>query len=76
MEDSFDDVKQWYDGFCFGKQRDIYNPWLITKYLDTKELKSYWANTSSNQLIAKGIRKEKIRHYGFAFCGKKVLIGK
>ena len=53
MEDSFDDVKQWYDGFCFGKQRDIYNPWSITKYLDTKELKSYWANTSSNQLIAK-----------------------
>ena len=28
------------------------------------------------QLIAKGIKKEKIRHYGFAFCGKKVLIGK
>lgn len=53
MEDSFDKVKQWYDGFCFGKQRDIYNPWSITKYLDTKELKSYWANTSSNQLIAK-----------------------
>ena len=53
MEDSFDEVKQWYDGFCFGKQRDIYNPWSITKYLDTKELKSYWANTSSNQLIAK-----------------------
>lgn len=27
-------------------------------------------------LIAKGIPKEKIRKYGFAFCGKKVLIGK
>lgn len=53
MEDAFDKVKQWYDGFCFGKQRDIYNPWSITKYLDAKELKSYWANTSSNQLIAK-----------------------
>ena len=26
-------------------------------------------------LTAKGIPKEKIRKYGFAFCGKKVLIG-
>ena len=27
------------------------------------------------ELLARGIPKEKIRHYGFAFCGKKVLIG-
>ena len=27
-------------------------------------------------LIAKGMPQEKIRKYGFAFCGKKVLIGK
>lgn len=27
-------------------------------------------------LLAKGIPREKIRKYGFAFCGKKVLIGK
>ena len=26
-------------------------------------------------LVEKGIPKEKIRKYGFAFCGKKVLIG-
>ena len=26
-------------------------------------------------LVAKGIAKERIRKYGFAFCGKRVLIG-
>ena len=26
-------------------------------------------------LVEKGVPKEKIRKYGFAFCGKKVLIG-
>ena len=26
-------------------------------------------------LIVKGISQERIRKYGFAFCGKKVLIG-
>ncbi len=27
-------------------------------------------------LLGKGIAKERIRKYGFAFCGKQVLIGK
>ena len=27
------------------------------------------------ELLSRGIPKEKIRHYGFAFEGKKVLIG-
>lgn len=27
-------------------------------------------------LLAKGIPTERIRKYGFAFCGKKVLIGR
>lgn len=27
-------------------------------------------------LVSKGVPKERIRKYGFAFCGKKVLIGK
>lgn len=26
-------------------------------------------------LVAKGISKDRIRKYGFVFCGKKVLIG-
>ena len=28
-----------------------------------------------SSLVARGIPKEHIRKYGFAFCGKKVLIG-
>lgn len=30
MPEKKDLVKQWYDGFCFGTHRDIYNPWSIT----------------------------------------------
>lgn len=50
-------VKAWYDGFTFGKRRDIYNPWSITKYLDSKRVTTYWANTSSNALVSKLIRE-------------------
>lgn len=53
LGDRKDEVKKWYDGFCFGKVKDIYNPWSILNYLDTKTAVPYWANTSSNQLISK-----------------------
>ena len=50
-------VKRWYDGFTFGSKRDIYNPWSILNYLDKGEIKTYWANTSSNSLVGKLIRQ-------------------
>ena len=50
-------VKSWYDGFVFGNQKDIYNPWSITNYLDKKQVRTYWADTSSNSLISRLIRK-------------------
>ena len=37
-----EEVKRWYDGFVFGKHRDIYNPWSILNYLDKRELRTYW----------------------------------
>ena len=50
-------VKDWYDGFAFGKRKDIYNPWSIINYLDKKRLSTYWANTSSNGLVDQLIRE-------------------
>ena len=50
------EVKAWYDGFMFGKQKDIYNPWSIINFLDKKEYNPYWAESSSNGLINELIR--------------------
>lgn len=50
-------IKRWYDGFVFGNQSDIYNPWSIINYLDTGKIGAYWANTSSNSLVGKLIRQ-------------------
>lgn len=49
-------VRYWYDGFSFGNRKDIYNPWSITKYLDTGEYGTYWADTSGNALVSTLIR--------------------
>lgn len=50
-------VKRWYDGFIFGEQRDIYNPWSIINFLNTGKVDTYWANTSSNSLVGKLVRE-------------------
>lgn len=51
------DVRSWYDGFRVGNEKEIYNPWSVTQFLDTGILDDYWANTSANLLIEKLIRE-------------------
>lgn len=57
LSDKKKDVKEWYDGFTFGKRSDIYNPWSIIHFLSKKKAGAYWANTSSNNLVEKLLRE-------------------
>lgn len=57
MSEEQEAVKFWYDGFVFGKQRDIYNPWSIINLLDKRDIDVYWANTSNNSLVGKLLRE-------------------
>ena len=43
LGDQKSEIKRWYDGFIFGNQRDIYNPWSILNFLDTGKYDTYWA---------------------------------
>ena len=61
MSTEKENIRYWYDGFSFGKRRDIYNPWSITKYLDTGEYGTYWADTSGNALVSALIRQSPAR---------------
>ena len=52
------DVKNWYDGYTFGKITDIYNPWTITSFIrNGGKYKTYWADTSSNGIINRFMRE-------------------
>ena len=57
LSDRRDEVRTWYDGFTFGRVRDIYNPWSILNYLDKRKVGTYWANSSSNALVGKLLRE-------------------
>ncbi len=57
LSDREQQVKEWYDGFTFGKRSGIYNPWSVINFLDDRRVGTYWANTSSNSLVGKLIRE-------------------
>ena len=57
VEEDEEKIKKWYDGYKIGNVEGIYNPWSILNYLTDKQLKPYWVNTSSNDLIKMTFRK-------------------
>lgn len=56
ISDKTGEVKDWYDGYLFGKT-EVYNPWSVINYVETAINnktafpKPYWSNTSSNSII-------------------------
>ncbi len=56
IESKSDIIKEWYDGYIFGKT-EVYNPWSLINYAraafaDESALPvEYWSNTSSNSII-------------------------
>ena len=57
VEEDKEEIKKWYDGYRVGNVEGIYNPWSILNYLTDKQLRPYWVNTSSNDLIKITLRK-------------------
>lgn len=57
LEEDYEIVKAWYDGYHFGDV-DVYCPWDVINYCSDRqydpklEPQNYWANTSSNDIIS------------------------
>lgn len=62
LENHYDVIKEWYDGYRVGK-KDIYCPWDVINYVrdvlrdPESEPKLYWSNTSSNSIVKRFINK-------------------
>lgn len=56
LEEKYEQIKSWYDGYHFGNV-DVYCPWDVISYCDEltddrdAEPKDYWSNTSSNDVV-------------------------
>ena len=62
LSQHYDTVKEWYDGYLFGKQA-VYCPWDVISYCknlcaDSSAMpEDYWSNTSSNSIVRRFIDK-------------------
>jgi len=62
LMDRYDAVRDWYDGYRFGKV-DVYCPWDVINYCyeltgdPTAYPKEYWSNTSGNDAVRHFIEK-------------------
>ncbi len=69
IEQEISNVKDWYDGYKFGDS-EVYNPWSILNFLDFKELRAYWVDTSGNDLINDVLTKNTIEALERLFNGE------
>ena len=70
------EIKFWYDGFIFGEQKDIYNPWSILNFLKKGEIAAYWVNTSSNALVSQLIQAGTVnikKQFERLICGEHIF---
>lgn len=62
MDSHFDEVKEWYDGYHFGKA-DVYCPWDVINHADhlrddsDAKPQTYWINSSGNSLVRRLINR-------------------
>ncbi len=66
MEEEYETVKAWYDGYVFG-DKQIYCPWDVINYCaDHAEKtnlfpKNYWLNTSSNDIVRRFVNRASVQ---------------
>ena len=62
LEEHYETMKEWYDGYRFGKT-DVYCPWDVINFCDDLRAdedaypQNYWSNTSGNAIVRRLIDK-------------------
>lgn len=62
LDSHFEETKEWYDGYHFGKV-DIYCPWDVINYVDQLKYdpaaipQDFWSNSSGNAIVRRLIDK-------------------
>lgn len=72
---NFDEMKRWYDGYSFSREKSVYNPNSVMEAIVREEFGSYWTRTYESlkiyiDLDMDGLKEAVIRMLG----GEKVKI--
>lgn len=55
-------IEKWYNGYLFGNDQEIYNPWSILNYISLPAygFKPYWNNTASKEMIKRVLQLDSV----------------
>lgn len=74
-DDKYNELSEWYDGYCFGNT-EIFNPWSVINYIsDNCFPKAFWQSTGSNEIIGEIIQTatpEITKDLYKLLCGEKI----
>lgn len=53
LENKFEEVAAWYDGYTVSTQKKLYNPWSVLNFVADRgeRLRPYWVNTGNPRLL-------------------------
>ncbi|MCP4402444.1 MAG: AAA family ATPase [bacterium] len=63
LEEYRETVREWYNGYIFGGDTVIYNPWSILSFFDNHDHipQAFWANTGDVGLIKRCLQLDKLK---------------
>lgn len=62
LEEKEEIIEKWYNGYLFGNDQEIYNPWSILNYISLPAygFKPYWNNTASKEMIKRVLQLDSV----------------
>ncbi len=53
-------IKHWYNGYNWGGEETIYNPFAVLNFFDSYEFRNYWFQTATPSFLIKLIKKQQV----------------
>ena len=54
-----DKVREWYNGYSWGGEERLYNPFSILRFLESGQYQNYWFETGTPTFLVKEMRKNR-----------------
>ncbi|PUU95480.1 AAA family ATPase [Halanaerobium sp.] len=63
LESQENTVREWYNGYLFGRDTIIYNPWSMLNFLadSNHQPQSYWINSGDNSLLRRCFKLDQLK---------------
>ena len=63
LDSEEDTVRKWYNGYLFGRDTIIYNPWSLLNFVDDSDHQpqTYWINSGDNSLLRRCFKLDQLK---------------